>query len=200
MNKWDQIFEDGMRFMPLNEIFLRDLLAFITSEGGTLPKSIVDLGCGDGTDLLQFAQHDLRGVGVDGSAVALSKAVQATTQARLSNLTFDQQDLDQMNHITQSDLFFCKLTYAFLKDKKKFLATVKQNMHQNSFFILLTPVLHPGIEYDEADKPSIGVDFEDTKKLLNTIFPHSIIFHHNYIRRREDFTTFVSALHPMKSF
>lgn len=59
MNKWDKIYQDGTRFTPLNEIFLYELLAYIKRQTDKTPTTVVDLGCGDGSDLHQFSRQGI---------------------------------------------------------------------------------------------------------------------------------------------
>lgn len=191
MNKWDKIFSEGTTFSPLNEIFLSFLLEAIRKHNGTTPKDIIDLGCGDGDALVRFAKHGFMVAGVDFSQVALEKARKKLEEAGISGVELQLTDLDDIHIQNKADIIFCKLTYAFVENKGKFLENVKSLMRDNSVFVLMTPVLHKGVEYVAEDKPGIAVDFEETKEILAKHFSKINIFHHNYLGVRVDVTTFL---------
>lgn len=191
MNKWDEVFAKNPKYTPLNEIFLINLLEEIKKVTGQLPKSVIDLGCGFGDSLIKFSKAGLKVLGVDFSTVAIERACQELKENNINNVEIILSDLDDLNIKNSADIFFCKLTYAFIKDKEKFLDKVKSLMTDNSVFVIITPVLHEGIKYLDEDKPGIAVNFEETGKLFNKMFSKVRIFDHNYFGDRGDTVTYL---------
>ncbi|MBI1754852.1 methyltransferase domain-containing protein [Candidatus Azambacteria bacterium] len=191
MNKWDNIFLEGTTFGPLNEIFLSALLEAVQKHIRVTAKEIIDLGYGDGDALVRFAKRRFKVVGFDFSEVALAKARQRLDDAKITNIDLRLIDLEEMIVQDKTDIVLCKLTYAFVENKERFLKNVKNLMKDNSVFILITPVLHKGVEYFKEDKPGIAVDFDETKDVLANHFSKVEVFHHNYLGARVDVTTFL---------
>lgn len=191
MNKWDKIFSEGVDFTPLNQVFLNNLLSFIKNKIDSDPKTMIDLGCGTGDTLIKFSKKGLNVEGMDSSEVALEKAKESLSKEGIDGVKLSNVDLNNLVLDKKYDLILCKLTYAFIDDKESFLEEVKKGMTHKSVFILITPVLHKGIEYLPEDKPGIAVDIEETNEILIRHFSNSEIFHHNYYRDKIDETTFV---------
>lgn len=196
-SSWDRFFQEGRDFSPLNIIFLDRLLetvADLQKKRGrkTSLRSVIDLGCGTGDSLVKFAQKGLRGIGVDFSGVALSKARDRLRKGKISGFEFRRADLDTLSLSEKADIIFSKLSYAFLKDKAKFLARVKKLMKSDSVFILMTPVLYRGITYIKEDQPGIAVNFKGTTKLLSKYFRGVEVFHHDYFGEKGDLVTFIA--------
>ena len=124
MNKWDAIFTEGKTFSPLNEVFLSCLLEVIEERRGAPVKTVIDLGCGTGDALIRFARRGLAVVGVDFSEVALGKARQALEKEGVADIDLRRIDLDDLRIQEKADIVFCKLTYAFVEDKERFLKNV----------------------------------------------------------------------------
>lgn len=194
MIKWDTIFAEGTKFTPLNEVYLGRLLETIEKQTGKTPKDIIDLGCGDGGALIQFARRGFKVTGIDFSEVGLAKAKEALEGAGISGVELRLVNLDEMEIQDKADIIFCKLTYAFVEDKEKFLQAVKNLMREQSVFVLITPVLHKGVEYLKEDKPGIAVDYEETHQLLKKHFARVDVFHSNYFGERNEATTFLCFL------
>ncbi len=192
MNKWDAIFTEGKTFSLLSEILLSRLLEAIEKRAGAPPRTVIDLGCGTGDAFIRFAKRGLAVVGVDFSEVALGKARQALEKEGIASIDLRMMDLDDMHIQEKADIVFCKLTYAFVEDKERFLKNIRGLMQDSSVFVLMTPVLHKGVEYLQEDKPGIAVDFEETKNLLARYFTKSEIFHHDYLGAKTDLATFLS--------
>jgi SAM-dependent methyltransferase len=192
MNKWDNIFLQGIDFARLNELFFENLFQELAKRLGRAPRTLIDLGAGTGDTLLKFGRKGVAVTGVDFSQVALQKADEvlheAGIQAKL--IVVDFEELEKIEGIY--DVIFSKLAYAFVKDKQKFFRNIKNLMHEKSLFVLMTPVLHTGITYAETDKPEIAVDFEETKKLLKQNFKSVEEFNHHYFGERGDRATFLA--------
>ncbi|KKP92294.1 MAG: hypothetical protein UR94_C0002G0012 [Parcubacteria group bacterium GW2011_GWA2_36_10] len=191
MNKWDQIFANNPQYKPLNEIFLAELLAKIKKDINSNPKKMVDLGCGTAKTVFQFSKLSFEVIGLDNSIVALKKLQEEIDNSQTKNISLINVDLNNYNLAIEADIFLCNFVYAFIDNKEFFLKKVAECLHDNSVFILITPVIHKGIIYTEEDKTKIAVDFEETLKLLKNIFSSIDVYHHDYISSREDYVTFL---------
>lgn len=192
MNKWDKIFfEKNPKYKPLNEIRLKELLKKIKSLINREPKTVVDLGCGTGDALVKFKKVGLDVTGVDFSKVALDKAKELLKEEHVYDVEVILDDLDSLSVKKEADIYFCKLVYAFLKDKERFLERVKDLMSDESVFILITPVLHKSIDYTKEDKPGIAVDFEEINKLLKEKFSKVEELYHDEFGDRGDTVTYL---------
>jgi len=198
---WEKVFQDGKDFSPLNLVFLEKLLERISSlrkKRGCEkpPATLVDFGCGTGDTILKFAARGIAAQGIDWSRRALDKAkLNAQKKSLEEKVVWTLLDLGEISvskivH-NPSDLIVSKLTYAFIDQKEKFLNSVVKLLSPCSVFILITPVLHQGFIYSDADKPKIAVDFEETKKLLEKNFGYVEEFHHDYFGEKGDEVTFL---------
>jgi cyclopropane fatty-acyl-phospholipid synthase-like methyltransferase len=154
------------------------------------PRTLLDLGCGVGEDLVTFANLGLRVSGVDGSKVAIVHAKRNLKTLKIRPTTLTVKDLSSFIP-EQYDIYFSKLTFAFIKNKTNFLKNLRKSMPNTSSFILITPVKHKGIRYHTGDKPMIAVNFHDVLKSLTKNFGTVVPFHHNYIGKRMDVVTFL---------
>lgn len=191
MNKWDKIFSNNPQFKPLNEHFLNLLLTKIKKDTNPSPQKMVDFGCGTAQTLFQFSKLGFDVTGLDFSEVALSKVQQKIEENKTKNIKLIKSDLSSEKINLEADIFLCSWVYTFIDNKEFFLKNVAQCLHDDSIFILITPVTHQGTSYTEEDKINIAVDFEETIKLLNNIFSNVEIYHHDYIGFREDYVTFL---------
>lgn len=198
MNKerWDLIHKSNREFSPLNNIFLDLILRYFFSSGEVLSKKVIDIGGGIGTDALKFLKRGFYVEIVDWSSVGLEMAKKEIAESGFNEevvyteMDIDELDISKLSNIP-ADIILCKLTYAFIKDKEKFLKKIKGILTADNAFILMTPVLHKNYAYSEEDKPSIAVDFEETKSLCERIFSNIEVFHHNYFQENGDLTTFI---------
>lgn len=198
MNKerWDSIYKSNREFAPLNNIFLDLILRYFFSSGKVSSKKAIDIGGGTGVDALKFLKRGFYVEIVDWSSAGLETAKKDIADAGFNKeVAYTEMDIDELDTSKLSnipaDIILCKLTYAFIKDKEKFLKKIKGILTANNIFILMTPVLYKNYTYSEEDKPGIAVDFEETKSLCETIFSNVEVFHHNYFQENGDLTTFI---------
>ncbi len=191
MNKWDKIYSEGGNFKPLNEIFLDRLLSDIEKLSDQKPKTAIDLGCGTGDALIKLARHGLTVTGIDSSEVAINQAKELFKEQNHETASIAVGNLETMTATGIFDIVLCKLVYAFVENKEKFLNLVKESMGEKSFFILITPVLYKNMDYSPADKPGIAVLFDETNDLLNKLFSKISIFNHDYFADKGDVVTFL---------
>lgn len=192
MNRWDTYFSEGKSFQPVNEIFLDLLLKDIRGEIGREPNSVIDLGCGEGDAVVKFARRGLNTLGLDNSKIGLDHATQAIINAKLSHAKVQLANLETFSISEHYDIAFCRLTIAFINDKKSFLEKTHLLLNDRGAFILITPVTYPNVEYLKVDKPEIAVDFETVKKMLSEHFHDVRVWHHDYFAEHGDTITFLA--------
>lgn len=191
MNKWDELYSNGAKYTPLNELYLQRLLEEIERTSKKKPTTVIDLGCGTGDALIKFAKNGLSGFGFDMSEIAINIAKEKLSEQGIRNIKVSVQDLDTLDFRQTADVILCRLTYAFIAQKENFLETVKGLMAAHSVFVLTTPVLHKDMEYTKEDKPGIAVDFLETQKLLKHMFSSVKIFNHEYFGDKGETVTFL---------
>lgn len=192
MNRWDAYFSEGKTFQPLNEVFLTLLLKEVERRIGAAPATVIDLGCGEGDAVVKFARRGLDALGLDGSRVGIEHAKRAIEDAGLSGVKVLLADLEMLTPTDSYDIVFCRLTYAFINDKDRFIATIKSLLAKNGVFVLITPVTYPNIKYEKVDKPGIAVDFETINKMLSEYFDAVRVWHHDYFADHGDTVTFIA--------
>lgn len=188
MNNWDEIFNKGVDFSPLNEVFLNTLLDRVENISHKKPQSLLDVGCGTGDTLRKFEARGFDVQGVDYSEVALGKT--NISPDRLVLMDLDALDTSKLH---AADLIMAKLVIAFIKDKETFLKKIQSIMKDDTVFALLTPVLYSNIQYTSEDKLNIAVPFDDINTLLKKIFSKVEIFDHNYFGARGDMVTYLCS-------
>ncbi|MBN1585017.1 class I SAM-dependent methyltransferase [Candidatus Uhrbacteria bacterium] len=191
--KWDGLYTGGAAYKPLNLVFLNRLLERIEALTGRRPATVLDLGCGTGDSLAKLAAAGITDVrGMDCSSVALEMADKAIDSDRLSRGDLDGLDRSELAE-GRYDLILCKLTVAFVRDRSRFLKTVKEMMNAGSVLCVITPVLYDGVEYRPEDKPSIAVSYAEFRSLLEETFGRVEEFHHDYFGERGDTVTFLAT-------
>jgi len=152
------------------------------------------LGCGTSETLVHFCKFGIPVTGLDFSTVALKKS--KTTLAPFGDkISLIQSDLQNFNSTKiktpPGTLWLCKFVLAFIDNKKKFLQTVRKKMKTGDMFLIVTPVLHNGIEYKKEDKPGIAIDFEELENLMSSVFGNKEIFSDEYFGKREHVVSYL---------
>jgi len=171
---WNKIFKNGRVFYLIKEEFLLELLDFVKKERkGKDIKNALDLGCGIGDLVIKLAKNGIKTAGVDFSDVALSIAKKEAERQGASNLVeFIELDLNELNKFNKEekyDIIFNKLTYAFIAKRSEFLKNVNELLSEDGIFILMTPVLIEGKEYNDKLK-NISVKKEEVENALKKEF------------------------------
>ncbi|MDP3729448.1 MAG: class I SAM-dependent methyltransferase [bacterium] len=169
-----------------------NLLDKIKEMTGQSPKTVIALGCGTGDALVKFAEHKLKVLGIDSSEIAMEKAIVKLGDLKILDASVQLVDLEKLGDRGVFDIVFCKLVYAFIEDKERFLKSIKSMMSTHSVFVLMTPVLYKGIVYGPKDKPGIAVDFDEAKDILTKEFGKLEIFAHDYFDDKGDLVTFLA--------
>ena len=192
---WNNIFSQDKDYVKISPNFLDEILNHINLKESS---KILDIGCGTGDLVIKLAKKGFQTTGLDISDIALSKAKNKALEEKVENLTsfieFNAESSDYKT-ITNSpfDLITCKLAFAFLKDKILFLQNIKSILAKDGYFVLITPVLYPNIEYSEHLK-KISADKQETLNLLNRNFSRVEIFKETPIKDDGTEIVFIASL------
>lgn len=190
--KWDQIYQDGAKYKPLNDLFIDLLLSFANKLRSQPITTAIDLGCGMGDTALKLRKRGIFVIGVDVSPVALEQARNELQSVGFDDVPLVEADLDEYDIEQKFDLIITKLTIAFLKDREQFFKKLNSASQAETILVVITPVLYTGVEYTATDKPGIAVDYTEILSLLNKYFTKVIEFHHDYFADHGDTITFVA--------
>ncbi len=179
----------------MNTVLLDRVLSSI--NGQTTPGAILDLACGTGDLAVKLARKGFTVTAVDFSDTALKKAKLrasvASVEIKFLNIDFNYSEL---KHSVQGpfNLIFCKLAYAFIIHKERFLNDIKTLISRDGSFILIAPMLYQGIDYDKRLK-SISSDYEETKFLLEKHFKSVTLFAESFFEENGVEAVFIAHNH-----
>lgn len=181
---WDELFDSGKEFRPVNLVLFDRIIDRLSGTGGQRPETALDLGCGAGELCVVAGTRGLRVKGLDISEVGISKACKRLSeyQELKGRVAFEQRDLNRVDEIGENekvDIIFMRLTYAFIKDKLKFLRYVKNCLTEKGRFVLMTPVLVSGYEHSDFMK-LISVPLEELQDMLGSEFSKVEVFNCSY--------------------
>ena len=123
---------------------------------------MVELGCGDGTNLESFSQANLKGHGYDVS----EKAIEIARSKKINGFTVLKGDLFDLD-ISGKDLVLLLLTLEHLEDDISALRKINSYLRKDGWFILSVPA-HPK-KYSYQDRITghyRRYDANQLKKLL----------------------------------
>ncbi|WP_040056825.1 class I SAM-dependent DNA methyltransferase [Priestia filamentosa] len=149
------------------------------SKAGLQSPKILDLGCGTGSMLLQFAKHDLYAVGVDLSDEMLMMAKQKLEKHSIKPELF-QQDMSELD---LGQMFNCIVIYCdslnYLQDEERVRQTFKQAYsHLEEGGLLLFDV-HSIFKIDELFiGQTFAYDGIENAYIWNSFegeYPHSVV-------------------------
>src|SRR6266567_9485434 len=121
---WDAYYEPGRDFRTEPSQTISKFLGYASAAA---PKTALDIGCGTGHLSRELYHCGYKTVGVDISEVAVAAARPLTIVARdqLDYMRFDIEHDDLASLPLQPyGLITCRLVYAFMRNKRKFLDNV----------------------------------------------------------------------------
>lgn len=127
---YDQIADVYLEIFPLNQAFL----TFIPEYLGKPGSAVLDLGCGPGDYVDQFARAGYRASGIDSSTVMMAQA-QIHKQGHFEPLSFEE--IDQLDD--HFDCIYCvgnSLSYLPLEGIPRFMDNIHRLLHARGSFIL----------------------------------------------------------------
>lgn len=162
---WSKNYDSGQDFQYINQIELDTIIARmpVKSNGACL-----DLGCGTGQTTRELHHRGFNVLGIDASTSAINIAKKATTKDSMRYVVADLES-DMLATLVGTDGFdvvFCKLVYAFIKDKLKFLDVVSKLLNKNGIFVIATPLIGDVAE----EKKGIAVEEDELINELSTKF------------------------------
>jgi 2-polyprenyl-3-methyl-5-hydroxy-6-metoxy-1,4-benzoquinol methylase len=182
MIDWNQSYSSGRDYRKMRPELLEEILK--TAESKQVGK-VLDIGSGTGELAVMLAEKGYGVAGIDLSSVAVEMATDRADKAGVSAKTdfqvLDISDSTQREKLGgQYELITCKLVLAFIEDKAEVLSWIKSHLAESGSFVLITPVLHPGIDYSPRVK-NISINHKVLKQLLSKYF--------GYIHEQSEKTT-----------
>lgn len=163
---WDSYYSENRDFSLMTSQALTKVLKHVDAD---LEKTCFDLGCGTGQLTRELFHRGYDCVGVDLAESAVRIAQSLTTQA--PHLTYLQGNLETLEPANlprqRFSLVTCKLVFAFIKDKERFLKFVHGLLLPGGTFVIITPVFGSKIS---KVKPAICVDRDETEEQLHDRF------------------------------
>jgi 2-polyprenyl-3-methyl-5-hydroxy-6-metoxy-1,4-benzoquinol methylase len=180
---WDRYFKEGKDFLPVNDLFIEELLNVLKSLGLKNIKYILDLGCGTGNFAVKLAKRGYIVKAIDYSVEAIKIAKEKAKKEGVSDLIdFEINDIEKIEFEKEKyDLVILRLVYAFIKNKKMLLSKVKKSLSLKGWILLETPVTFRNRKYSK-DYKNIAVDYISLIKLLRKNFKNVILFDKQYTR------------------
>ncbi|WP_216587786.1 class I SAM-dependent methyltransferase [Streptomyces brasiliscabiei] len=163
---WDLCYDRNRDFSLMTSQALTNVIAHVDAR---LEKTCLDLGCGTGQLTRELFHRGYDCVGVDFAQSAVRIAQGLTTQ--VSHLVYVQGDIEALEPTDlprqQFSLVTCKLVFAFIADKDRFVKFVHALLPPGGTFVIITPVF--GSKISEK-KPAICVDRSETEEQLRGYF------------------------------
>ncbi len=168
---WSKLYRSGKDYRPISDGAIAKFLAF-TSD--IKSKTCLDIGCGTGQLARKLCNCGYRALGIDASteAINIARASSAAPSDALNYLRFNIEHDDL--HLLPSSIYSlitCKLMYAFIDDKPKFLGRVQTLLRSSGYFVVITPL--------PADVPPEKRDVavsEDELALLSHYFQQTALY------------------------
>ena len=143
---WDNAYLNGASFKQLSDADVAQLAGYLPSD---TPRSALDIGCGAGELVRQLRNLGFTATGVDPSTAAIDMARRADSESKYL--------VGELGVISGTyGIITCKLVYAFIEDKERFLEEVRRCLDPKGFFIVLAPTHDRPINH----KKGIHVDRE----------------------------------------
>lgn len=171
---WDAAYRAGKHFWQLPSADVAALVAQAEHMADRPLVTVADLGCGEGGLVCSLAMTGREVWGVDGSAVAIERAVSRAVAAGVSGQThwyvddLQQPTQEWINH--RYDLIISSLTVAFLNPVESWLQFVADHLAPAGVLLIVTPIV-------DGEQPStawsaIAVDAARFPLVLAKHFSH----------------------------
>lgn len=161
--RWDKVYKDfkGKRTSVWKEDptpFFIEKIPFLEQNN---VKNILDAGCGDGRNLVVFAEAGFNMTGVDSSKEACKKAEIITKP--FTKTTILQQNLNEITFNNKFDAIICDYVMVHLEEGEKIIQNFYNALKKDGYLL---------VEFLSTDDPSCGTGEEVGKNafLTNGIF------------------------------
>ncbi|MBO8189180.1 class I SAM-dependent methyltransferase [Streptomyces spirodelae] len=133
---WDARYAAGRRYRPVSP---EEEDLFQRTVGPGAGRHALDIGCGTGgfAGFLHTLGYAVTGTDFAPTAVSLARG-----EHREPGISFVCMDAEGEWHELNSHRFnviSCRLSYAFIQDKKNFLDLVREHLHPEGVFHVMTP-------------------------------------------------------------
>lgn len=103
------------------------------------PKSVIDIGCGEGWLTHAIAKHNIQALGVDAVESLIEKATSIESSAEFKNATY--AELKELDLSTNFDLAVCNFSLIGKESVENVFSAVANFLQDNGIFIVQT--VHP---------------------------------------------------------
>jgi protein-L-isoaspartate(D-aspartate) O-methyltransferase len=139
---WNNVYDQNKDFRLITSREITEFIQYVPTSP-KVPKTCLDIGCGTGQLTRELYHRGYQVVGIDASAsaieIARSLTVVPSDKLHYIQLDIERDALDQLKGRPYS-LITCKLVYAFIHDKPKFLKKVSQLLAPNGILVVATPI------------------------------------------------------------
>ncbi|MFI5690071.1 class I SAM-dependent methyltransferase [Streptomyces sp. NPDC051636] len=158
VDEWNAHYAAGRDFRPVTR---EEGGAFDLNVGPGEGRSALDIGCGTGGFASFLRDQGYLVTGADYSEAAISTAVARYGSTASLSFRCWNAEADSWAAFPRHDLISCRLSYAFIQGKGKFLRSVKSHLSPGGVFYVMTP---------HSDKlpparSDIGVSVEEVEEL-----------------------------------
>lgn len=161
--KWDVVYDNTRDFKCLSTSELNHILSKANKDSSL---SAIDIGCGTGQISRDLYHRGYNVLGIDNSKIAIQLARNSTVKLG-DGINFQIIDVEnKFELIDKYGLVLCKHTYAFIKNRDRFLENVRNLMDDRALFVIVSP----SVESQPDQKRHITVNCSDTLKLLSKYF------------------------------
>ncbi|MFD4224722.1 class I SAM-dependent methyltransferase [Streptomyces griseus] len=135
--QWAAHYTAGRDFRPVLE---EEMATFDRRMGVARGRSALDIGCGTGgfARFLHSRGYSVLGIDYAESAISLADS-QSAKKAEIRFKCRDAEE-DTWEDLPVFDLITCRLSYAFIQNKKELLHKVKNHLVQHGVFYVMTPI------------------------------------------------------------
>lgn len=140
-NHWDKAYDLGRDYTPVSSAEIDMFLKYVDKD---LPKKMLDIGCGTGQLTRELYHRGFTAIGIDlsKSAVKIAKSLTCVESSKLDYICADINESQGVLGVrTPFSLITCKLSYAFIKDKRAFIANIKKLLLPGGIFVVITPTI-----------------------------------------------------------
>ncbi len=168
---WSQLYQKGHDYRPITGLEVDQYLSSIKNG----KARALDIGCGTGQLIRELYHKGFVVTGIDVSATAIKIAKSRTVHdIEYFHLDIESDHIDSISRKTYH-LITCRLVFAFIRNKDKFLQRVQNLLTNDGVFIIVTLLLDKVL----PEKRKTAVDIKMTEKLLNKYFSVEISYMDN---------------------
>ncbi|MFE1545779.1 class I SAM-dependent methyltransferase [Streptomyces microflavus] len=158
--RWDAHYAAGLDFRPVLE---EETATFDERVGAGNDRSALDIGCGTGGFARFLHGRGYTVLGIDYADAAITRANSHSPQKAGISFACRDAEEDSWEDLPVFDLITCRLSYAFIDNKKEFLKKVKTHLAPCGIFYVMTPI----VDALPVERKDTGITAEETQELCS---------------------------------